>query len=132
MVDASGTSTYTYDPFGEMLSDENGASQTTSFAYDLLGNQTSVTYPLPSGASSWTSNDRVTYAYDPAGDMTGVTDLSGTTTNIVNTSTGQAQGLSLGSTGTPLSRPMTVFRTGFHQSGGRLRRFVAARVLVLA
>jgi RHS repeat-associated protein len=82
-----------------MTADESGAGKTTSYTYDLLGDQTSITYPLPSGASSWTSNDSITYDYDSAGNLTGVTDFSGTTTNIVNSSTGQAQGVSLGSTG---------------------------------
>ena len=46
MTDASGTSSSTYDPFGELTSSQNGASKTVSYSYDSQGNKTSITYPL--------------------------------------------------------------------------------------
>jgi RHS repeat-associated protein len=98
MTDASGTSSYAYDPFGELSSEENGAGETVSYTYDLLGDQTSVTYPLDSGAT-WANSDSVTYDYDSAGDLTAVADFDGITTNLVNSATGQPQSLSLGATG---------------------------------
>ena len=81
MTDASGTSSYAYDPFGELTSEENGAGKTASYTYDLLGDQTSVTYPLGSGAT-WANSDSVTYDYDSAGDLTAVADFDGITTNV--------------------------------------------------
>ena len=46
MTDGTGTSTYTYDPFGEMTSSENGDGKTVHYAYDSLGNVTGITYPF--------------------------------------------------------------------------------------
>jgi YD repeat-containing protein len=55
MTDATGTSSFVYDPFGEQTSAQNGAGQTTGYAYDADGNPAGVTYPLPSTATWATS-----------------------------------------------------------------------------
>ena len=51
MTDATGNSSYIYDPFGELTSATNGAQQTTGYGYTGDGQITSITYPLPSGAN---------------------------------------------------------------------------------
>jgi YD repeat-containing protein len=51
MTDATGTSSYVYDPFGELTSASNGANQTMGYGYIPDGQLTSITYPLPSGAT---------------------------------------------------------------------------------
>jgi RHS repeat-associated protein len=45
MIDASGTSTYTYDDADRLSSYENGASVIVGYGYDSAGNVTSLTYP---------------------------------------------------------------------------------------
>ena len=64
MSDASGTSSYAYDSFGELTSAENGAGQTVSYGYNADGGVTGITYPLPAGATppqlaAWTAVARV-------------------------------------------------------------------------
>jgi len=51
MTDGTGSSSYSWDPFGEMTSATSGAGQTVSYGYDADGDTASVTYPLPSGAA---------------------------------------------------------------------------------
>jgi RHS repeat-associated protein len=102
MTDGTGTSTYTYDPFGEQTSAENGASKTTHYAYDSLGDTTAITYPLGSGAT-WAPTDTVSYAYDNASEMTAMTDFSGNTVSVSNTADGLPSALGLGSTGDTVS-----------------------------
>jgi RHS repeat-associated protein len=102
MTDGTGTSTYTYDPFGELISAENGASKTVDYSYDALGNVTGITYPLGGGAT-WASSDAVTYQYDAASEMTAVTDFNGNTTQVANTADGLPSFLSLGSSGDTVS-----------------------------
>jgi YD repeat-containing protein len=45
MTDGTGTSTWTYDVFGDVTSKTTGAGTTVSYSYDNAGNQTSITYP---------------------------------------------------------------------------------------
>jgi RHS repeat-associated protein len=94
MTDASGTTTYGYDPFGELTSQTDGAGKTVSYSYDTLGDQTSVTYPLPS--PSWASSDTVSYAYDQAGELTAMADFGGNTIGIENSPEGQPVAVTLG------------------------------------
>jgi len=47
MTDATGTSSYAYDSFGELTSATSGANQTVVYAYDADGDTTGITYPLP-------------------------------------------------------------------------------------
>jgi RHS repeat-associated protein len=98
MTDASGTSSYSYDPFGELTSSENGASKTVAYTYDSLGDTTSMTYPLGAGAT-WANTDTVTYGYDPASEPTSVTDFNGNTSVITNTADGLPSALALGASG---------------------------------
>ena len=65
VTDGTGTSTSTYDPFGELTSTQNGAGKTVSYTYDFDGNRTGVTYPLPATAT-WATTSTVTYTYDHA------------------------------------------------------------------
>src|SRR5262249_29590854 len=60
MSDGTGTSSYTYDPFNELTSYENGAGKTVSYSYNDDGRTTGITYPLGAGAS-WASTDTVGY-----------------------------------------------------------------------
>jgi RHS repeat-associated protein len=98
MTDASGTSSYSYDPFGELTSTENGASKTVSYTYDALGDTTSTTYPLGSGAT-WAGTDTVTYGYDGSSALTSVTDFNANTSVLTNTADGAPSSLSLGASG---------------------------------
>jgi RHS repeat-associated protein len=75
MTDATGFASYIYDPFGELTSAINGASQTVGYGYDAGGNTTSVTYPLPASAT-WANTPTVAYGYDHAGTLTSVTDFN--------------------------------------------------------
>lgn len=74
MVDASGSSSYEYNPTGQLSQETNGAGATTGYTYDDIGQLTSIAYP---GA-----NKTVTYAYDNAGNMPSVTDWNGHTTTF--------------------------------------------------
>ena len=79
--DQAGTITYTYNEFGEVVTDQRqiGAfTYTTSYQYDAVGNVSSVTYP---------SGRTVTYGRNAIGEVTQVTsDMGG----ILNTVAGSA------------------------------------------
>jgi RHS repeat-associated protein len=98
MSDASGTSSYVNDPFGEVTSATNGAGQATGYGYDPNGDTTSVTYPLPASAT-WATTSTVVYGYDHADELTGVTDFSGNPITISNTADAKPNSVSLGATG---------------------------------
>ncbi|WP_267881207.1 RHS repeat-associated core domain-containing protein [Streptomyces xylophagus] len=73
MTDGTGTSTLTYDSFGDVLSHTNGAGATTGYVYDQNGNATSVVYP---GAGT------VTRTFDKANRLSGLTDWNGKATTF--------------------------------------------------
>ena len=98
MTDATGTSSYASDPFGELTSAKNGAGQTTGYSYDTDGDLTGITYPLPSTAT-WASTDTVSDSYDNADELTGVTDFNGHQITIANNADGLNDSETLGSTG---------------------------------
>jgi RHS repeat-associated protein len=98
MSDATGSSSYVFDPFGELTSAINGAGQTTGYGYDADGNTTSITYPLPASAT-WATSSTVTYGYDHADQVTGVTDFNGHQITIGSTADGNPNSITLGSTG---------------------------------
>jgi RHS repeat-associated protein len=98
MTDATGTSSYAYDSFGELTSADNGAGQTTTYAYNADGNVTGIIYPLPSTAT-WATTDAVSYEYDHADELTSASDFNGNTITIANTADGQLDSETLGSTG---------------------------------
>ena len=75
MTDASGSSSYIYDPFSELTSATNGAEQTVGYSYDPDRDTTGITYPLPATAT-WATTDTVSYGYDHADNLTSVTDFN--------------------------------------------------------
>ena len=98
MTDATGTSSYSYDSFGELTSATGGSQKITSYAYDSDGNVTGTTYPLPTGVT-WASSDTVGYGYDNADRLTSVTDFSGGKIAIADTPDGLPAARTLGSSG---------------------------------
>jgi RHS repeat-associated protein len=98
MTDATGSSSYIYDPFGELTSATNGANQTTGYGYNADGQVSSITYPLPSGAT-WATSSIVSYGYDNADRLTSVTDFNNNKITITDTADGLPYSASLGSTG---------------------------------
>jgi RHS repeat-associated protein len=98
MTDATGSSSYTWNPFSELTSTTNGAGQTTGYGYDADGNTTGITYPLPS-AATWATTHTVSYGYDHADLQTSVTDFNNHQITISNTADGLPYQQTLGSTG---------------------------------
>jgi RHS repeat-associated protein len=98
MSDATGTSSYSYDPFDELTSAQNGAGQVTGFGYDADGDTSSITYPLPATAT-WATTPTVSYGYDHAGQLNTVTDFNGHQLAIGNTADGLPDSVALGSSG---------------------------------
>ena len=98
MSDATGSSSYSYDPFGELTSTTNGAGQVTGYGYNADGQTATVTYPLPSTAT-WASTATASYAYDNADRLTGVTDFNGKQIGIADTPDGLPSSATLGTTG---------------------------------
>ena len=96
MADATGASSFAYDPFGELTSATNGAGQVTGYGYNADGQASSVTYPLPSGAT-WASTPTVNYTYDNADLLTKVTDFNNNAITIGNTADGLPNSAGLGS-----------------------------------
>jgi RHS repeat-associated protein len=70
MTDGTGTTSYTYDQLGRLTQTTDGAGNTTSYQYDLDGNQTQITYP---------NSHNVTDAYNNAGELTSTADWLGNT-----------------------------------------------------
>jgi RHS repeat-associated protein len=103
MVDATGTSSNVYDPFGELTSSTNGAGQATTYGYDADSDVTGITYPLP-GTHSWAATTTVSYGYDNADQLTGVTDFNSHAITITPNADGLASSVSLGSTGDTINR----------------------------
>jgi RHS repeat-associated protein len=102
MTDASGSSSFLYDPFSELVQATDGNGRTVSYGYNALGEETSVTYPLGSGAA-WASSDTVGHGYDDAGNMTSVSDFNATATTITDTADALPNSMSLGGSGATLS-----------------------------
>jgi RHS repeat-associated protein len=67
MTDGTGTSSWTYDTFSELIQSTSGAGAGLSYGYDDAGDQTSITYP--DGA-------KVGNGYDNAGQLTSLTDAA--------------------------------------------------------
>src|SRR5260370_31995728 len=97
MTDATGTSSYTDDPFGELTSTTNGAGQTTGYGYTPDGQVASITYPLPPSAT-WATSSTVSYGYDNADRLTSMTDFNGNKLAIPDPADGQPTTESLGTT----------------------------------
>lgn len=78
MVDPSGATTYHYDSLGRVAAEQrtiSGVVYDTSYAYDNVGNLTSITYP---------SGRLVTYAHDVLGRVTSVSATQGQTTILAS------------------------------------------------
>jgi len=88
--------TYTYDPFGELISTTNGQGQTTSYTYDSSGDKTSINYPLSSTLLSNLSSSILSYGQDNAGNITNVSDFVGRATTTTYNKDGLAITTSLG------------------------------------
>lgn len=73
MTDGSGASTWQYDSLGRVTETRHGAGQVVSYAYDLRGLPTAITYP---------NNKTVGRKYDPAGRLVSVSDWLGNTTTF--------------------------------------------------
>jgi YD repeat-containing protein len=97
MSDASGTSSYSYDPFGELTSVTNGAGKTLSYRYDALGRTTDVTYPL--GSVSWAVTPALHESYDEDGHLASLTDFEGNTIAVSDTYDGIPDQTTLGPSG---------------------------------
>jgi RHS repeat-associated protein len=98
MSDATGSSSYIWDPFGELTSATNGAGRTVSYGYDADGDTSSVTYPLPSSAT-WATSNTVSIGYNQSDVLDSVTDFDGNEISITNTSDSLPTSEVLGSTG---------------------------------
>ncbi|HEY1620069.1 MAG TPA: RHS repeat-associated core domain-containing protein [Streptosporangiaceae bacterium] len=96
MTDVTGSSAYIYDQFGELTSAANGAGQTTSYSFDADGDPTGITYPLPASAT-WAATRTVSYTYDHADQLTGLTDFNNNQIAIANTADGLPKSQALGS-----------------------------------
>jgi RHS repeat-associated protein len=84
MYDGTGASAYTYDALGRLTQTTDGHGDSTSFAYDLANNQTSITYPngkivkrtfdsanRTATIADWLANT-TTFAYDADSDLTSI------------------------------------------------------------
>ena len=98
MTDATGSSSFIWNPFSELTSATNGANQTVAYSYDADGNTTGITYPLPASAT-WATTDTVSYGYDHADLLTSAADFNGKQITIGNTADGLPNSAALGSTG---------------------------------
>lgn len=98
MTDGTGTSSWTYDTFGELVSAVNGAGATVAYGYDNDGNPTSITYPDSSVVTNGYNtidqlasvtdgaSNKTTFGYNPDGANTTTAYPSGdTVTNAFNT-----------------------------------------------
>jgi YD repeat-containing protein len=98
MTDATGTSAYVWDPFGELTSAANGAGQTVGYSYDADGDTTGITYPLPASAT-WATTDTVSYGYSKTDALDSVTDFNGHQIAITDNADSLPASETLGSTG---------------------------------
>ncbi|MFF7980191.1 RHS repeat-associated core domain-containing protein [Streptomyces sp. NPDC007901] len=73
MTDGTGTSTWTYNAFGDLTAQTNGAGNAVGYGYDENDYATSITYPDSTGHT-------VTRTFDKADRLTGVKDWNGNTT----------------------------------------------------
>jgi RHS repeat-associated protein len=79
MTDGSGTTTWNYNNLGQLSSDMNGNSQTTSYIHDGAGNVTQITYPnSPTGAT----HGYLTQGFDSMNRLASVKDWFAKTTTF--------------------------------------------------
>ncbi|MGH3522590.1 MAG: RHS repeat-associated core domain-containing protein, partial [Mycobacterium sp.] len=71
MTDGTGTSNWSYDTFGELVSAVNGAGAAVAYGYDSDGNPTSITYPDSSTVTNgFNTGDQLASVTDAAGNQT--------------------------------------------------------------
>ncbi len=95
MVDATGTTSYSYDSLGRLLATTDSNYQLVSYGYDAASEVICIGYPLGPGLGSGncsnsasSSNPIATRSYDSVGRLASVTDwLGNTTTFLGNTTT---------------------------------------------
>jgi RHS repeat-associated protein len=75
MTDSTGTSTWTYDAFGDVTGTTDGSGAALHYSYDQAGRPTGVTYPGGAG-------QQVTRTFDTASRLTGITDWNNNTTKF--------------------------------------------------
>jgi RHS repeat-associated protein len=74
MTDGTGTTSWTYDVFGQITSKTTGAGAMVSYGYDSAGNQTSIAYPG--------QTNPVIQAFNADNGLKSVTDWNGKTTTF--------------------------------------------------
>lgn len=89
-------SSYSYNPAGALATTTNEAGQTTSYGYDLAGDATAVSYPLPS--ATWATNDTVEYGFDQAQRLASVTDFAGSSVSVTDSADGLPTAVALPTT----------------------------------
>jgi RHS repeat-associated protein len=80
MTDGTGTSSWSFDTFGELTSSVNGVGATTTYGYDSRGDETSIKYP---------DAKTVTNGYDNAGQLSSVKDAASNTSTFGYTADGE-------------------------------------------
>jgi RHS repeat-associated protein len=98
MTDATGTSSYKYNPFNEVTTATNAAQQATSYTYNPDGQVKTLTYPLPATAT-WATSSIVSFGYDHAGPLDSVTDFNGNQVSITPSTDLLPGSVALGATG---------------------------------
>jgi len=102
MSDATGSSSYVYDPFGELTSTTNGTGQTVGYGYNADGKTTAITYPLPATAT-WATTHTVNYGFDHADLLTSITDFNGNPITLGYTADSLPNSVALGASGNTIS-----------------------------
>jgi RHS repeat-associated protein len=102
MTDATGSSNYSYDPFGELTSTTNGAGQVVGYGYNVDGKVTSISYPLPATAT-WATTSTVAYGYNHSDALNSVTDFNGNQISISDNGYEMPSSETLGSTGNSIT-----------------------------
>jgi RHS repeat-associated protein len=72
MTDGTGTTSWTFDIFGDVTSKTTGAGASVSYGYDTAGNQTSILYPGQTTAATqaFDADERLSAVTDPSGNAT--------------------------------------------------------------
>lgn len=116
MTDGTGTSSWAFDAFGELVSAKDGSGATVGYGYDNVGNLTSLTYPGQTTpvARGFDAADRLTsvkdfagasttFAYDHDSALTGTTYPSGSTVTNAFDNAEQLAGTTAAKSGSTLA-----------------------------